>query len=208
MSLINDALRRAKQEKKETPPENSSGTPMQPVESRRQPGRSSSPILILLIAIVLLAAGWFFWKGFQAKPESTPAVADAHAPSTISADAILTEKSPPQLPVESAIAVTSSLNPQIVPADLEKPAAVEAAKPIESVTDTNPAATPPHIATLPAQQELKLQGIFYRISNPTALINGKTVSAGEKVSGARVLKIERQEVTVELDGQTKVLTLQ
>jgi hypothetical protein len=55
--------------------------------------------------------------------------------------------------------------------------------------------------------ELKLQGIYYRLSSPTVLINGQTLTAGDSIQGVRVVKIERESVTLEMAGQKKVLIL-
>jgi hypothetical protein len=40
------------------------------------------------------------------------------------------------------------------------------------------------------------------------LINSKTVGIGEKVAEAKVLAISRESVTLEWNGETKVLTLE
>jgi hypothetical protein len=54
---------------------------------------------------------------------------------------------------------------------------------------------------------LKLQAIFYRPNNPTAIISSKSVSRGDLVLGARVLRIDRESVVLWVNGQTNVLTL-
>src|SRR5258706_3013460 len=54
---------------------------------------------------------------------------------------------------------------------------------------------------------LRVQGIFYRERDSSAIINGKTVSVGDNVGTARVVAIERQSVTVEVDQQRRVLSL-
>ena len=53
----------------------------------------------------------------------------------------------------------------------------------------------------------RLQGIFYRTSGASALIDAETVFIGDTVAGARVTAIDRASVTLERDGQTQVLTL-
>jgi hypothetical protein len=55
--------------------------------------------------------------------------------------------------------------------------------------------------------ELKLQGIFYRLKNSSAMINGKTVNVGESVSGAKVISIDRYQVVIEFEGERKTLML-
>jgi len=53
---------------------------------------------------------------------------------------------------------------------------------------------------------LKLTGIFYKRSNPTAFVNDKLVHVGDKVSGYQVVTIEPDRVTLKTaDGQTAVL---
>jgi hypothetical protein len=63
---------------------------------------------------------------------------------------------------------------------------------------------PPPQATFPS---LNLQGILYHPSKPSALINGQTLYVDETIEGAHVVSIERQCVTVDFNGQRKVLAL-
>ena len=65
------------------------------------------------------------------------------------------------------------------------------------------------IAATPAVEfpTLKLQGIFFSENNPAVLINGKTLIKREKISGAQIMDIRRQTVTVQFSGETKTYTL-
>jgi hypothetical protein len=54
---------------------------------------------------------------------------------------------------------------------------------------------------------LKLQGIYYRRTNPSAMINGHGAFVGDEVDGARVVAIERTSVVVEVKGEKQVLHL-
>ena len=63
-------------------------------------------------------------------------------------------------------------------------------------------------AVVPAEPQfptLKLQGVFYRPGNPSAIINSKTVYRGDKVDEARILAIGKTNVTVEWKGERRVL---
>lgn len=81
---------------------------------------------------------------------------------------------------------------------LESPgAALEGGK-----TEEWPAASVP--ASFP---NLKLQGIYYRIKRPSALINNRTVHVGDTIEGARVVSIQRLSVKLEMGGQTRDLSL-
>jgi hypothetical protein len=55
--------------------------------------------------------------------------------------------------------------------------------------------------------DLKLQGIFYRMGNPSVLINGRTLGIGDSIEGVRIFKIERQSIIVEYAGQRRVIVL-
>lgn len=59
----------------------------------------------------------------------------------------------------------------------------------------------------PKFPELKLNGIFYRSSKPSAIINGRLISLGEEIEGAKVISIERNSVTVEFSNQTRILRM-
>jgi len=54
---------------------------------------------------------------------------------------------------------------------------------------------------------IKVQGIFFRIKDPSVLINGKTLLVGDDLDGVVVKKIERSSVTLEFSGQTKIYKL-
>jgi len=82
--------------------------------------------------------------------------------------------------------------------------------------DTNVAAavtapTPPTnaVTAVPAAvfPTLKLQGVIWSPSRPSAVINGKSVFVGEKVERALVTAIEQDSVKVTLNGEERVLTL-
>jgi len=82
-----------------------------------------------------------------------------------------------------------------------------APKPIVAVTPTAtnvPILVPPQARPAPAY---KLQGIYWRPTRPSAVVNGKTVYVGDRVEKARVTAIEQDSVTLNVDGATKVLEL-
>lgn len=54
---------------------------------------------------------------------------------------------------------------------------------------------------------LKLQGIIYKPSDPSAIFNGRTVYTGETIEEVRVVRIERDNVLMELGGQTNTFYL-
>lgn len=77
-----------------------------------------------------------------------------------------------------------------------------------------PSAPPVHVKTHavvpPANQpgaEPKLQGIVYASAHACVILDGKSCEEGESVHGMRVIKIERDKVTVEFHGKVKELTM-
>lgn len=55
--------------------------------------------------------------------------------------------------------------------------------------------------------KLDLQGIFFRLKDPSVRINGTNLYVGNEIEGVRVVEIQRQSVIVQLGGETNVLTL-
>jgi hypothetical protein len=53
----------------------------------------------------------------------------------------------------------------------------------------------------------KLQGIFFRMTNASALINGETLFAGDEIEGAKLVAIERHAVHLLSAGRTNILRL-
>ena len=85
-------------------------------------------------------------------------------------------------------------------------AAKTAAEPVVARPETTVAAVADKVP-LEEVPNLKLQGIYFRRSNPSAMINGRSVYLGEELEGARVISIERTSVVIEIKGQKQVLHL-
>jgi hypothetical protein len=204
MSLINDALKRATQTPSSSPttPAPEPNTPMQHVEYRR----AALPWYFFpMLLVVLAGACWFIVKGVQAtRQASVPLQVHAREPQ------------PAPTPDASSLALSGGAPmPDIAPAvDNSTPAApipnrnfsLDDEPAASAAPAPTPVATPP--AETPKPAAYKLQGIFFRTANPSAMVNGKNVSVGSRVSGAMVKSITRDTVTLEADGQTTVLTLE
>jgi hypothetical protein len=74
-----------------------------------------------------------------------------------------------------------------------------------------PAAVPPPAPVVaappPKFPSLRLQSIFYRPSNPSVMINGRTLFLEDEIQGVTVADIQPSSVTLVLSGHTNVLTL-
>jgi len=207
MSLINDALRRAKaaQPNPATPAD---GPVMHLAREPRVAARAGNDFLLpAIIVVIFLLAAILLWMWFHGGSgeiqvrartlpaaetvQPTPAAAPAPAPAVVE-----TAKSPA---LAAAPAETNSTN-STTPATRVEPAV--STNPAVAVTPTN--ATP----ALPPPVTYKLQSIFYRAKNPCAVINGKTLFVGGHVGEAHVLAIDQESVTIVTeDGKKKVLEL-
>ncbi len=207
MSLINDALKRASQ----VPPTSNldpKATPLCPAEAgtKRSIWTWVGYAAALMAAAVL--ASWAMVAGYLAHRElKLVNTQNVVARETRQAPAIPAIPSGESL-VESARKAQEAQPERVVVTNVVAQSTSIAHAPVEVLplpTDTASVAQlePPK----PVAPTFKLQGIFYRPANPTALINSKTVHRGDKVLDAKVLLIQRDSVTLEKDGEKLVLTL-
>ena len=190
MSLINDALRRASQTKTPPPPLGQPEPPLKPVEYKRP---SRWPLLLLPVLVATLGlACWFVLKAWQT--ERAAKLADLKLP--VVARELPDEKSAAD-PKPTVVKVSENKNNLA-------PIANQGGTNAEPSTNAQTVAEPPK-QTFPA---VRLQGIFYRPNRPSVMINSKTVSVGDKVSGTKVVAVSRDSVTLEWHGETNVLTLE
>jgi len=71
----------------------------------------------------------------------------------------------------------------------------------------SPAATKEIPVPEKRSQQWRLGGILIGNGAPTAVINGKIVSAGDIVDGARVKEIMKDSVILEINGETKTVSI-
>jgi len=213
MSLINDALKRAKQAQQEKPPTPAPGGPLRPVESARPASSAPGSLWPIAVVLLLLLVGavviWFAVARTEAK-KPLAAIPDSIGTST-TPTTVATQPIPTPNKSKPAPAVSPDASPPKLPAFTPAPAsgptvvspAVETAPAVAAVSATNVAAVAPEAPpALP-----KLQGILYRPNRPSALLNGKTVWIGGHSGEFLVVTITKQSVTVARAGQTNVLSL-
>lgn len=264
MSLINDALKRARhhQTSSTTPTGDAAAPappPLQPVEDRSEPSRQ----WLVLLPVLLLSLGaslWFFWQWknpaaaadpapttktnvlvvatttlakWQARQDDPEPTNDPQSKSPSNERTVGPATRPPHptpsagnrlapAPADSAPSapIPAQALPKIAPAPQlasTAPASGPVSQPsaVLSGSALAPAAVPPLSTALAAPsaipaappRELKLQGIFYRLKHPTALIDGRVVSIGDEIEGYHVARIDRGTVKLIAAGQTNTLTL-
>jgi cytoskeletal protein RodZ len=220
MSLINDALKRAKEAQQQAP-QHPPDLPLRPVEPGQQCARHSVGLLLpVAFALVALLALFFVWQWAQTRRALGPGEATVRAARAPDAP---TAAPPAPGPLESAAAMPATATPSdwsAQPASTSSPAssptdapvAEAAAAPTNSPVADAPgsvATNAPPVATLapPKPAPLRLQAILFNPGRPSAMISGKTVFVGDKVGDLRVTAIDQESATLAGSGQTNVLML-
>lgn len=229
MSLINDALRKARLEAAR---QDSSrrGVPLPTVPVRRSE-LSAAPVLRgLLVAALLLLVGAALYvagrysAGLASRPPADPdLVAAQPAPETAApAPPPSSQPAPPQLAApETPTPQAGSTTPPAVtpepPAEAIGSPPTLAAEPAPAPPPRQPTATPRPAASprprtepagpavfvsraeLPGDLTLELGGIAWSESRPFALINGTVLGPGDRIAGLTIVAIEPRQV--ELSGE-------
>jgi hypothetical protein len=200
MSLINDALKRAKKAQQDNPPP---AAPLQLRAAEPPSPRHSTPFILLLLAlVVLLIAGglllWTFAKQpapalrVEARTMTPPVstVAEAARPNLISPakpESVVSQTAGSPTP---ATTVLESIPDETLPGQPETNGL-----PVVAIPEPPKPAAP------------KLQAILYSANRPSAIINGRTVFPGDRVGDSRVLKIMPDGVMLGSATATNVLSL-
>jgi hypothetical protein len=205
MSLINDALKRAKQVQHETAPPPPSNTDLRPAEHQhygRSPVGLAVPTLLGLASVVLL---FLLWQAARTSNQQTLEVKARTRSDSVAAIR----------PAEAAVPAVSAAikDPTNLPAALAAPAANVAVQPASNAVSTatavvSEAASNIVAAVAPPKPAAKLQAIVYSPTRPSAIVNGKTLFLGDKLGEFRVRAIEQESVTLVSVSQTNILTLE
>ena len=195
MSLINDALKRARDANKQRAEDGSPNVPLQPVDYASRPNRFLRFVAALILISAVALAVFYFSKWWQAREQLQRLAATSDVPAARPA-------AEPAAPPENAatkyrIRVNTNVVVRTNPAALSPATTQTNVAPDAAVT----------VAATNQSPDLKLQSIIYRLNRPAAVINGEMLYVGDTIKGARVISIDRHEVTVVLDGKTNVLNL-
>jgi len=159
--------------------------------------------------VVLGAGGWFTWKALRpAKPK--PPTGAQPAKKT---GAVEIAKGAAAQGTGAVAKVTGAVQSNLTSvARANPPGSATGAPPAQLAggpgTNAEPAVAATGNPPVPALwPKLDLQGIFFRLQNPSARINGTNLYVGNEIEGARVVDIQRLSVLVQLGAETNVLTL-
>jgi hypothetical protein len=190
MSFIKQALKDAETARPKATP--FTGPPMMTVDFPPRAGHSNVA-LTALIAVTMLLSGIMMWKWFRAGNVEMKVRARSYDSAVTPVSAPTARPTPAPAPVSTAPKETTT---QVEPV---KPVAE---KPPVIVASSLPVVAPPK----PITYTYKLQGITYAPGHSSAVINRKTVMAGERVDGATIIKVDKDTVTlVNPRGETNLL---
>jgi hypothetical protein len=218
MSAISDALRRASAAQSEgaslplmpvsgdVPPVVPSAVPELLIpqdgegDSDENSGKKFSPLLTVICVLFAIGAGagFFLWKGggrterVLAKENSTSKIVAAAKTLEASNSASAPAKPAPKQPAAEPV-TTAPIRQEVAPTPVPAPVVT----PTKLAPPKIPVAFPP----------LRLQGIYYKPSNPSVVINGRMLYLNDEIQGVTVAGIDSSSVTLVLSGQTNVLTL-
>jgi hypothetical protein len=190
MSLINDALKRARDAQRNDPPSGARSLP--PVESPARGGIGW--ILAVAVVLVLAALGVFFGMGFFG--HKTP-------PSVTVKTPVISKP----LPAETATMPAPA--PAPAPAPPKVVAVPSPATKTNTLSPPAPNTNPPPPAVAAKQwQWPKVQGIIFNAARPLAIVNGQAVNAGDRVGDVQVKQILKDSVIFQQpDGSQKTLAI-
>lgn len=213
MSLINDALKRAKEAQQQKPPGDSGGPPLRPVEPR--PARDPGPWLLLAFAMIVAVAAILLWQGvqqrralqtparqadFAGKTVAQPGSATGHTTIPDSAAPVSLPPTLPAVPETQATPITTVAGAALITTP-------DSPSPTNDSPDTPVAEGATAVESPPQPPPLKLQAIIYHPSRASAAISGKIVFVGDRLGEMRVTAISPTAVTLVGEGRTNVLTL-
>lgn len=218
MSLVNDALKRAKEAERQAappPPLQMQFRPVEPGQHGRDRLGLLVPATLAVVALLALVLGWQWAQGHKTKePKEARALTRtvAHratttqpaSPSVAAATLAPAPRLQPSPPPQAEFVPTSATG---VATPLAPMASVTPANPMvvreqESDATNSVAITPP-----PKPAPLRLQAIVFNPQRPSALISGKTLFIGDKLGDARVVAIDQESATLVSAGKTNLLTL-
>jgi len=215
MSLINDALKRAKAAQDQAPAGSPRGPEFKPVAleaNGRAKGRNGLVLALFAVVAVLSAAVVWLWP--KKAPENTTVQAVQPAVSTATV-----QSTPPTKTDESVPLDVTAPTPQLANTPIARPAGDDASapRPVALVSEVASNSVPEASALSnsavtvetapPKPPPLKLQAILLNATHPSAMIGGKTLFIGDSFGDLQLIAIGHQSATLVGAGKTNVLSL-
>lgn len=198
MSLINDALKRAKTAQQQAEAPAPGGPQLRPVEPTQPVRHGLGLALPVGCVVVALLGAFLLWRvashrGTESQASNSTDQGTTVAARTAAPMPVAETTKPVLAPVPSASA--------LVPQTVSNAVTTVSTTANSSSNATSGAEAPPKPALL------KLQGIVYNPTRPSATISGRTVFVGDRVGEFRVIAIGKDSATLVGGGKTNQLDL-
>ena len=218
MSLVNDALKRAKEAQQQAAPPPPSQMQYQPIEPGQHVRHGLGlmvPVILAVLALLGLVAAWQWAQGHRM---TGPLEVRANTRTAVQTTVTPQPVPPPAATTTPAPAIEPSPPSQIEAHPIPTIGVVDTLTPIDPPTSASPAVAkapenevPNAMAIAPTPQPkpapLRLQAIVFIPKRPSVLISGKTLFIGDKLGDAHVVAIDRESATLVGGGKTNVLSL-
>jgi hypothetical protein len=197
MSLVNDALKRAKEAQQPTPAPPISGPPFKEIDTVQVSARwITSPITMVVVAVIALFVVWQLLQrgnessgseGNNTQVAARSSVTPGTSPATVEPPS---SKPEPEAGVAPGVTVVTNEAPAD-PASLAKDHAQE------EIVPPAPPAPPP----------LRLQAVIWNPKRPSAIISGKTVFVGDEIQDFKVTRINQDSATLSGSSGSKEMKI-
>ena len=215
MSLINDALKQARQAQQEAAPPPAPNLQLRPIEPSQQTRHSVGllwPAALLAVALLLLLLVWE--QGHRVAPapvtEVKARIPGPASPALPAPPAPATPAATPAPQASAEVAPSPVTAPPTNSADALRIAAAPLAydrpdtiNPGDGIPNVPAPVQPPPPKPAPP----KLQAIIFSPTRPSVMISGKTLFVGDHLEELRVAAIGQTSVTLIGAGQTNILRL-
>ncbi|HVV02115.1 MAG TPA: hypothetical protein VHH88_12180 [Verrucomicrobiae bacterium] len=196
MSMINDALRRAKAAQDNAPAPANDSLEFKPVDPAvPSPGGGSKRRATIVLTAMLLAAGVVVLC--IANREDKTAGNDISKAPVYAREAARPQSGATAPNASTPATRPASENTQNLPG-------TAASATVANNAGTN---TAPQVAVAPPPPEPRLQAIVYNPARPSAIVDGQTLFVGDKLGKFTVAAIDQQSATLVSSNGNKILTL-
>ena len=204
MSLVNDALKRAKEAQQPTPAPPISGPPFKELDTvEESPRWAKSPVTMAVVAVIALLVVWQSLRrsNGSARSEGEPTRVAARSHVTPETTPAAVEPSAPKPAPAPTVSPDSTLV-KVAQHDETTPATNDPAR--QPGTNPQPEVIP---AAPPAPPPLRLQAVIWNPKRPSAMIGGKTVFVGDRIQDFKVTKITQDSATLSSYSEVKVIRM-
>ncbi len=204
MSLVNDALKRAKEAQQPTPAPPISGPPFKEPDTAEESSRwTTSPVTMAVVAVIALLVVWQSLRRSNGSSRSEGDTTRVAARSHVTLETSPATVEPPSPKPEPAPTIsTHATMVKLAPHDVTTPSARDSAT--QPGTTTPPEVTP---AAPPVPPPLRLQAVIWNPKRPSAMISGKTVFVGDRIQDFKVTRITQDSATLSSYSEVKVIRM-